>query len=257
MCALPSLHALPIGVVTTRAQARAEQARAEQARAERERANEALDNSCPICLYPFVPEAPEGDPENTMVLPCRHRFHRKCLLRYCTATRGRGACPVCRREGVCDKFPANEMFERPSSNPLFLRPGDEVTVGTNYQDETLNWNTQHHIEFSSDMSAQQQDAWTRFFSFHIDSFNLETAFERVTGEEMPQLDEEHDEETLTREDMAPDSLGYRLGFDVEVSRQDLAEREVDDDEMDEDEMDDDDEFQPFQEVMIIRSSLWL
>jgi len=81
----------------------------------REKNNSTTVNDCPICLEPLTEYV-------RIALPCGHRFHKDCIRRSLTSTRGR--CPKCRTVITNINYPSIEEQEQERQIiPLFqLQP---------------------------------------------------------------------------------------------------------------------------------------
>jgi len=52
-----------------------------------------LEKTCPCCLDEFQPDS------KVAVLPCRHIFHERCIVRWSLASAAKGPwCPTCRKK---------------------------------------------------------------------------------------------------------------------------------------------------------------
>jgi hypothetical protein len=65
----------------------------------REKNTSTTVNDCPICFEPLTEDV-------RIALPCGHRFHKDCIRRSLTSTRGR--CPKCRTVITNINYPSNE-----------------------------------------------------------------------------------------------------------------------------------------------------
>jgi hypothetical protein len=83
----------------------------------REKNTSTTVNDCPICFEPLTEDV-------RIALPCGHRFHKDCIRRSLTSTRGR--CPKCRTVITNINYPSIEEQEQEQERqiiPLFqLQP---------------------------------------------------------------------------------------------------------------------------------------
>jgi hypothetical protein len=69
---------------------------------------------CAICLEPF-----KKAQRNTLMMPCRHLFHKGCVERW---LRSSGTCPTCRYELLTDNAEYNECVKaRMEERDLILK----------------------------------------------------------------------------------------------------------------------------------------
>ena len=230
---LPSLVDLPI--VTTQH--------------ERDEANREIDRRCPICLEAFDSAAEPPDPQSTYILqPCGHPFHLRCIATTYQRQSDR-RCPRCRVTATNPPPSPPPLSGLPPEvwSLLFsLQPDEEIIAGSNFYDAS-HWNVQNYLEFSPGVPPEQELAWRQLLQ---DVEGVEQVFEFVTGRPWPE--EENFEEIywMDAQDMDGESLGRALGCTVRVDRNYL-ERQEDDEDEDEDE-DEYDDFDPFQDVVVIQ-----